>query len=770
MKREFLLGYAGYAHLLFRLENLVLVMAVAVIALVVGLALSLAAIGAVDDAVVTGTVAAYLVFAALASHRQVLAESRARPVGVLGYRLFGVGLALCLGALLFGRQFEYTSLFGDIGVYVNEAWHLRSGGTIPFQWNIQALDIGRNDAPLPAPLGMINPAAEGLWQFHALPVWPALMAVSRLPGDGLPLLAVLFSLNLILFYFVMEGLFHDARIAAATTTVLASLPLMWHQALYATAEMLLLAIVLSTAVMLLRLKDQPFLIGSGVFAFGVTHMGIVVLAPAIGMVLTLAAITAGKMARMGLARLGVACAAAAVASFELSGDLSAKYASDIVASMFGKKTYLAHVACLVPLLAVLPYVLRDVVNSRMYRVRAAVLYFDRNFAAVATATVVVAALCLLVQSYLIGWTDFYRPAEHSTLNSWSARVAYVNRGFFSLQHLSILNMVYATAGLGFLAFILAPRHLARSRPQRLLWVFALYFVFIYGLYRVDIPNNYYGSRYFLPVLVPALMAIAGFWLLRQRSAVYYYLILPVLALAFYFNGASIGAGFFSGDKAVRAFLAEQIGPGYRVLFLGGDWLKYHLYPVLLNRHVTRQGSGQPAADEAIVITEVTEDASILVGGQAQCMAYRDRQIPWTIAYPTGPEVVDRKICVHRAGKVPISTHDFANNHWLLDGVEDFYLFVDPTKREVTVEIRSYGWWSSKPPFAADFSSLAPRLTVCGQEFERVSLAADRFVFKGRPARAVCQARITTNTFVPSEQGLGSDTRKLGADIHSISVR
>lgn len=683
------------------------------------------------------------------------------------YTIFILGMAFCLGALLFGHQFEYMSLWGDLGVYVNAAKYFRSGGTIPFSWEILALDIDTN-ATLPAPLGMVNPTGEGLWQFHALPVWPALMAISNLPSEGRSILAILFSINLVLFYYVVYDIIRDERTSVITTTILAALPLMWHQALYATAEMLLMSITLSSYVLLIRFRSHPLFFSSGLFAFGAVHLGIILLAPAVGMVLIIIGITANSLKRRDLARLGLSCAFASVLTYESSARLSLEYTNDIVASMFKERTYLVYVACLFPVLAAIPFVLRDIFKIKMRLARASVLYLYRNFKNIALVIVSVCGLILITQAYLIGWTDYYLPASQDPMNSWSARVAYINKGVLSLRHLSIVNIFCATAGLGLLAFAFAPNLLKLSRLQILLWFIALYFVVIYGIYRVDIPNNYYASRYFLPILVPALLCLAGIWLSRRITFIHY-LIVPMLVCASYFNGASIGIGFFQGDRAIRDYLDDNLRNSNNVAVFGSDWLKSHVYPVLLSKDVLNRKpvlAGGRAGEDWVLITDGNP---MLVGVTSRCMGIQDRQIPWVIGYPTEPELVQRNICAHRINNAQSSMHNYENNEWTVDGVREFFLFASDTSKEITVEIRSKGWWSSKPPFVGNLANIDPRLEVCGNQFDLVSITENIFVFKGKSSMTICKAIFRTNAFVPLEYGLGSDIRKLGADIYSISL-
>jgi len=754
------------------LEIIAIILSALCVSVVIGLALSIVAYGAVKYAVVVAVI--FVILGILLF--QVIGNREKQENGIENrdkYAYYVVLLALLMGVFLFGRQFDYASIWGDIGVYVTAATHFKQGGTLPFSVSAMGWDIGLGKALLP-PRGMVNPATDGMWQFHGLPVWPALMGISHLPGDGRAVLSILFGINIFLFYSVTKYFVKDTKSAAIATLLLAVLPLSWHQALYPTSEMLLLTIFLSGAVLLLSLKRPAMYVGAAMFSYGAVHTGIIILSPILGLVLFLAGVFASPDRKKTYALIGLWSGVAAFAAIKFAEFSSAIYTKDIISSLFGSYGYLAYVACLFPVVAALPWASNASRIGLLGKLNPYLVEKKFPFTPMAAVILVLMGGAAIALGYLIGWTEYFKPASISEFNSWSARGAYINRGLFSILHLSLVNMVFASAFFGFIGFVMAPWIKEFDGRLKLLWLLTCAFVVVFGLYRPDITNNYYSSRYFYPILVPCLLIFAAFLMAQMPRRIA--AVAPVLIIFMFYNGATVGEGFFSGEEKVSQFLREQIVQSDRVAVDGSDWLKYRVYPRLLENNATSprldQDSELSAAQGNLWDILVTDDNNILAGSR-NCIGYVERRIPWQITYPLVPQAIERNICIYRVNPPSSGAHgllSLGGNRWIVGGKYQFMVVVPTVGGEIQIEARSNGWWALKKPFVEKLKGNNPELVVCGKKFELKSFDAKSIVFTGRAPKRMCVAELRTPTFVPSEIGDGSDNRKLGIDIYAISLR
>ncbi|MDB2643184.1 hypothetical protein N9Y37_01915 [Luminiphilus sp.] len=667
-------------------------------------------------------------------------------------------IPFCVFASLitYGNQFAYTSLWGDIGVYVNVASHFLAGGHIPFSIDAVGIDLSSN-TPINAPLGMINPATEpNQFQFHGLPTWPGFMALFDLGVNGRAILSLLLGFSGYLFYHSAKAFSENDLVSFLIGILFLSLPIVWHQALYATAEMLLLTIVLATLVLVIHLKNGAIYSFIGIFAYGSTHTGALLVAPAIGAVLVASSLFSRSNQDRLFAITGILCAGAAFLAYSYALAVSTKYSVDISRGVFGSIA-LCYLMCALPLVALTPYCWR-LCSSRSYE---ALSNFARtHFKHAALIFLIIAAISLFIKSYWLGWTTHYLPDAHDHYNSWSARAAYVDKGLISLTHLSFLNLALASGLLGLGAFLFAPFKGFSFDRNKLLWAFTAIFVFLFGIYRVDIPNNYYSSRYFVPLLVPGLLLMLT--AMKMSPRILFPLVFLAIAVATPFNAANVGKGFFTGEYELQHFLNQNLADKNSQMFLlGGDWLKFLVYPGHLERNARKPTSKD--GNHAYLISDSTDS---IVGGTKLCHRYIERRIPWKIAYPTEPEKIPRSVCIYQAESTLARTLELTGNSWTVNGRLEFFAVRPKHTSNAQITFNSLGWWNNNNRI----EKLEPSLEVCGEKFRLAELSPLRIVFEG-PFRSVfCKASLSTATFVPKENGEGSDASRLGVDIYSINLK
>lgn len=373
--------------------------------------------------------------------------------------------------------------------------------------------------------------------------------------------------------------------------------------------------------------------------------------------------------------------------------------------------------------------------------------------------VFLALLVFIFQAWLLGWTDYLVPEHHDIYSSWSARVTYANRGVDSLWHLSIVNVAWASAILGLVGFVSFPFLRVRESYLIPLWWFTAGHLVVFTFIRPDIPNNFYASRYFLPVLVPCLLIFGGVLIDACKSISIAGVVSVIFVGSVYLDLLLVRAEYFSTDELLTRFIDDNTQAS-RVWFSGSDWLKYHLYARGVAR-MAKEGALEGAQEGRLI-----GDSGFIFGDRT-CLKFDERRIPWQITYISRPEIINREVCAYG----PIrgaDTIEFERNFWLVDGKLDFLIFKSQGADRMKVIFEGDGWWNENQHRFDRPKSLQPRLIVCGTPFELVFYDARKIIFEGMTNDAVCEGRLATETFKPSDLG-GADGRALGFDIRRMSV-
>lgn len=750
-------------HAATRLERLGLSLAMALLSIVASIAVSLFFSGRLRLISILPLAAVFVACLVLALRARTLKGTRALAKPKYG-RIVAM-IALAVAALGFGRQFQFASFWGDLGVYTMEAQHYLAGGSVTFEPTASQLNIPPESTKPSLPNGINATSSKG-FQFHALPTWPSFMALFGPSYDVEAILSLLFCLSIVLFYLLACEVFDDGVPTLLATIVLALLPLAWFLSLYATAEMLVLAITLATGYLYIKTGFHSFVLAVGAFAFGVVHISFFTISPIIGVIILLAAINGNSQTRRCLALGAVGTAIGGVLAMYFATHVSEKYALDIAKSTLGSHAHLVWVALISPAIGVIPFVLGVSAPGVLENLRNAYGYCRKRDAAIGISIISLFACVIAMQVYLIGWTPHYLPIETSLYNSASARVAYMDRGLVSVAHHSIFSLMAASGLVGLAAFLLLPFAWFKGGgsvviAEHLTWVMGAYVVLLYGLLHIDVTNNYYASRYLLPVAVPALLLLAVPWLGRWRIGSEWVVgLIGVVSL--YYVSALLGQGFFLGDRRFVASVTRNVDIHSDVYVEGSTWLDYMLVPALVKTAGVPRTKGLGDPGRAQLIT----DAANVVGGYKSCYSYEQRRIPWQISYPLHPEFDEHNVCVvypSVGGEMTLR-----GNQWVIGG--EFGFIAVAAKRDVEIRINSLGWWSTKRPFASDWKAIKPSLFVCGKEFELSTLTPSTIVFRGRMSAPFCRAVLKTATFTPRAIGEGPDARALGIDMYSLRIQ
>jgi hypothetical protein len=445
-------------------------------------------------------------------------------------------VVLALVAPIALPRLEPLHMDSDAGVYANRAiHHLETGGLrgrIPLRDRLHGDLLASFDRDNMLRLSPSDPAGDlaGLYLpgtyvpasdhdhfvFQFLPGWPMVMALwAGVFGVShmLYALAFVYALGVLLFGLLLERLTQGGFARLTTLLIFASSPLLLFLAKYTTSEIFLLFLVLFVAYLLdAESSLHAVLAAAGVLLFALSHSSTFLYAP----LLLLATLVACRSTSRRLALFSALAFGVLLVSLPLGRFFSPFYMRDVFARSFSflplsdpaTAGFTAVAAFYAAGLALSLVLLRRVSDPPSWlAVRAAAA--ERLLGRALLPTLAVLAAWTAWRGYQLGWTD--RFARDLSSGAWGLRAEYADRGWTSLVHLNVVSMVMATSLVGLPAVLVLAltrgRHLCARQPHLFLLIAVVWTLGLYTVFRVDTPFNYYGSRYFLPVLVPASLLL-----------------------------------------------------------------------------------------------------------------------------------------------------------------------------------------------------------------------------------------------------------------------
>ncbi len=510
-------------------------------------------------------------------------------------------LVLTVAAPIALPRMEQLRMENDAGVYANRAiHHLKTGGlrgSIPVRDRLEGdllatFDRDNMGAPRSYLPGTYVLASDpGRFHFQFFPGWPLVMALwAGVFGIAhtLDSLVLLYVLSVCLFGLLGERLAEGAVARALTLALFASSPLLLFFARYSTSEILLLFLVLFVLYFLGKgSQGSTVLAGAGVLLFVVSHSSTFLYAP----LLLLPLLEAHRSADRRLARFSFLAFGALLAGLPLGYFFSPPYVRDIFKACFGflpvsdpATAGLALVAVYYAAGCALSLSLLLGAAGPSPRVARWVDRAERQLPVAVSLGLALMAAWTAWRGYQLGWTDRFLLEDGG--GAWSYRSEYAGQGWSSLAHLDIVSMVMACSVVGLPTVlglaVFRGREVGASPRRAFLLGAVLWTLAVYTFFRLDTPFNYYASRYFLPVLVPATLLLFGALLghFQPRSGTVAALALVGLSFNLYFDW---GLYRYPSENEKLRFVEEVAGRvgDNRVLFVRADERTHRLLAVLL---------------------------------------------------------------------------------------------------------------------------------------------------------------------------------------------
>lgn len=397
------------------------------------------------------------------------------------------------------------------------------------------------------------------------------------------------------------------------------------------------------------------------------------------------------------------------------------------------------------------------------------------------------ALCGLwaYQAYVLGWTDSLVGSVQGA-SAWAQRDHYAARGLQSLHHLSVVNIARSVMILPLVVIIIYalgwPRRVyGAGLAARCLFVGALLLLAVYSFMNSDIPFNFYGSRYYLPTVVPALMIAYGIVIATWPRALAVVAASLVIAGAGYHVYGLESMPAYQGNLEFQSNLAQQANGSDVVFLVGQRALARNIQvglmgisglPVILI-DTDKLEAAQPrkliddymaalGAEQATIIST----RRLAYGFPQKRIGFESSSIPFQISYNTyqrQPEAMYLYV-----GQYVDDSFVLTNSRpqWVVDGTLSLPLSRPGNAQDAYVVVHTGGGWQ----WANSKAGTAPRLEliVDGLPAELKRVEGSDFVFS-LPAGIVGNKSlvIRSNTFVPAEIGINADRRALGVDLISI---
>ena len=294
------------------------------------------------------------------------------------------------------------------------------------------------------------------------------------------------------------------------------------------------------------------------------------------------------------------------------------------------------------------------------------------------------------KGYQLGWTSKYVPKVMLQFSAIAARAWYANQGFESLLHLNIVSIVMASAIIilpVILYVFLFRTRLVTENPYSLFVAYSVLIVLSINTFlRFDTPNNYYASRYFLPILLPLLVILYSYLLFKFKSR-----ILNTVTIAFIltFNAYHVYFMFLNPERTERFELIEQITdhiPQDAYVFLISDTFTHRLLTPWLTEY---QGNKVIKLNENDDIeekdynqliyryaNELDIDVAHVIStvrptnvDEYMTVIFENKLYPWSIRYPTSVSETKYVYYIYKAIEYisEISMDNPNDTRFLVDG-------------------------------------------------------------------------------------------------------
>lgn len=359
------------------------------------------------------------------------------------------------------------------------------------------------------------------FQFHASPIWPALMALS---GTVLGIenisavLGLLLALSCLFMFYIIEKATSSPYPKYVGLLIFGFSPLILYLAKISLSELLLTLLVIFVIYCMQNISlSYSFLGAIAAGIWGYVHISLFAYMPLIFVsFLILLLITKNRLYSYLYSGFAVLYSGSLFFLYRIS----AKYTIHQLSKIQGIPA-----SMLLIILCVLMFISAGIllfIGTRINRpsgVLSVALpsFLEKRYSMLLQVGTIVLLAATIIQGYRLGYTDAFSVGK----GGWAIREDYANRGIYSIFNLTIFSVMMATSIISLLyvmwSFII--RKIAHSWFQKLLYTASMYTLAIYTIMRPDISSNYYASRYLTFFLMVPLIILFTTLIKTKRLAI-----------------------------------------------------------------------------------------------------------------------------------------------------------------------------------------------------------------------------------------------------------
>lgn len=179
-----------------------------------------------------------------------------------------------------------------------------------------------------------------------------------------------------------------------------------------------------------------------------------------------------------------------------------------------------------------------------------------NFRVISLSALGICICFSVYYAYGLCYTDKYS-VPYDPSNTWSMRGEYINTGISAVSYLNIVNIGRATGIVGIAAIIYClVKNVKMNGLLKALYYLELYGLFVYTVIRIDVPFNYYASRYFIPFVIPLITVILEALTINSNWKIY--IIMVSILYNHYFWPSFVQGAPFVGQYDILKDALENI--------------------------------------------------------------------------------------------------------------------------------------------------------------------------------------------------------------------
>ena len=367
------------------------------------------------------------------------------------------------------------------------------------------------------------------YEYHALPLWPAFMALfMKVFGifNGPYALSYVFLLAIISGYCCIEVTACYRKSKYLIFPLFAFLPLGIYLAKVTLSEMAYAALLISAYFLILQ-KPVRILSAIPLGLLGFMHISSMMYVPVISIVLFCAYILTRERT---YGWINIIVCILYMCSLQYAFKVSKLYSEmqlhyTILGFNILPILYLCF--CIMIVMQLLSFY---AVKKDLSLLKFSISVYHKHKKKVLVICVIFLAVYTVYQGYLLGFTDTYMEGT----GNWAIRSTYANRGLLSIARLNIFSILMATGYLcvPYIVYRIFSKKSNLDHLDIALCTLFLEGLFIYTVARCDISTNYYASRYFMTMLVPAAIFLTAKMIRGKRGFITISFVSAVTALPF----------------------------------------------------------------------------------------------------------------------------------------------------------------------------------------------------------------------------------------------